>query len=142
MTYSPEDFIGKSQFLDLQAAICANTEKVALNLEKQLMKVVNQMENYRMIYFNKMNLAVKISNKINFASLDFETLRCIDEIKMELETKKKLVLCFKRSSFYWIYGLKGNSRIVAFLIPGNITFQKVEEEKEEIMKFFFSNIFI
>ena len=142
MTCNTDAGIEKNRFLDIQTAICTNSEKVSQNLEKQLLKITNQVESYRMIYFNKMNLAVKISNKINFSSLDYETLKFIDDIKTELETKNKMIICFKKSVNYWIYGLKGNSRIVTFLIPGNISFQKVEEEKEEIMKFFFSNIFI
>ena len=89
-----------------------------------------------------MNLALKLSNKISIPTLDFETLKFIDDIKTELEKNNKLFVCFKKSMNYWIYGLKGNSRIVAFLIPGNVSFQKVEEEKDEIIKFFFSNIFI
>jgi hypothetical protein len=134
--------IEKSKFLDLQVAINTNSEKLSQNLEKQLLKIANQNETYRMIYFNSMNLALKLSNKISIPTLDFETLKFIDDIKTELEKNNKLFVCFKKSMNYWIYGLKGNSRIVAFLIPGNVSFQKVEEEKDEIIKFFFSNIFI
>ena len=142
MTCDSEESVEKLKFLELQTAILANSEKLSQNLEKQLLKIAGQSENYRMVYFNKMNLALKVSNKISISALDFETLKFIDEIKTELEKNNKMFICFKKSTNFWIYGLKGNSRIVAFLIPANISFQKVEEEKEEIIKFFFSNIFL
>lgn len=142
MTCDPEATIEKAKLLDIQKAIFTNSEKVSQNLSKQLVKITGQLENYRMIYFNKMNLALKMSNKISFASLDFETLKFIDDIKNELETNHNCFVSMKKSLNFWVYGIKGNSRIVTFLISVNVPFQKVEEEKEEIMKFFFSNIFL
>lgn len=142
MTCNLESKIEKNRLMDIQTAICTNSEKVSQNLEKQLIKVLNQSETYRMLYFNKMNLAMKISNKINIGFLDYETLKFADDIKTELELKENLFMNFKKANNFWVYGIKGNGRIVIFLIPGNISFQKVEDEKEEIMKFFFSNIFI
>lgn len=142
MTCNSESSIEKNKFLEIQKAICSNSEKVSQNLEKQLVKITTQLENYKMVYFNKMNLALKISNKISLANLDYETLKFIDDIKNELEEKDNLFLEIKKSPTFWVYGIKGNSRIVTFLIPSNVSFQKVEEEKEEIMKYFFSNIFL
>lgn len=142
MTSNFENPIEKIKFIEIQNTIQANSEKLAQNMEKQLTKLASQNETFRMVYFNKMNLALKISNKISLSALDFETVKYIDEIKTELEKNNRVSFCLKKSVNFWIYGLKGNSRIVAFLIPGNVSFQKVEEEKEEIQNFFFSNIFI
>ena len=130
------------KFSLLSETIAKNYEKTSANLDKFITRSQQSEDTYRMMYFNNMNMAVKVSNKFNIMAFDSETVRMAIDIKAKLESDEEMLERMERSNNFWVLGFKGNERVVLALFPVALSLAKIEDEKKKLIDFFFSNIYI
>eukprot|EP01017_Pseudomicrothorax_dubius_P003192 TRINITY_DN10397_c0_g1_i3.p1 TRINITY_DN10397_c0_g1~~TRINITY_DN10397_c0_g1_i3.p1 ORF type:complete len:113 (+),score=27.42 TRINITY_DN10397_c0_g1_i3:62-400(+) len=100
-------------------------------------------ESHRLIYFNRMNLAYKISTNIGLRKLETEVLEYLQcNYDQHRRGHKQFTESIARVGSFWIYFHSLNGRTIYILFPGTINMAKIEEEKDTFLSQHFAHILI
>jgi len=102
-------------------------------------------EQYRYIYFNHMNLAMKTSLKQRGADLTKETLRLLNEIHTDFEKniENPSEVLIRTQSDRWVVGRKSDQReFYVVFDTKNANLLEINEEVKKLSTTYFNNIFI
>jgi len=102
-------------------------------------------EQYRYIYFNHMNLALKTSLKNKGSELTKDTMRMINEIHADFDLSSENIteVLIRTSNDRWVVGRKSDQREFYVIFDSkNANLLEINEEVRKLSSSYFNNIFI
>ena len=137
--YSEDDFTLLSMKLE------PLSNELIQNIAPQHQKTLIQEDHYKFIYFNNMNLAVKLSSKIG--NVDELLHRLITSVSFDMQPAAKksdsLIKSVIKTQSMWVYAVKViDYREIYIILPAStLAAHKVEEEVVKFANHYFHNIF-
>jgi len=102
-------------------------------------------DQYRYVYFNHMNLAMKTSLKQKGSDLPRETMKMLNEIHTDFERQPSVPseVLIRTTSDRWLVGRKSDQReFYVFFDSKNANLLEINEEVRKLSGTYFNNIFI
>jgi len=137
--YDTREDIHLSKLSEVQFAVNKNISKLGANLDKHIRRIYAQDEISKLLYENHCNFALRVS-KTFLKHVDSNLFKTITFMKEKLDKDKTCRSIITKCHGYWVYGRVFNQRRVFMLLNGLSNLLKAEEEKEELIKYNFSNI--
>jgi len=140
-------------YASLEQFISVNLSKLAKMLNDQSARLQGQEDQFRFLYFNHMNLALKTSLSAKSSPLNMDTIRLIRSIHADFITSQSKrhdsyatsEVCVKTKTSGWVVGRRANQSQREFFVLidekiGNLS--DIQEEVDRLAKIYFYNIFI
>jgi len=137
--YNSREDIHLNKLNEVESAVSTNIQKLKANLDKHIRRIYAQDEISKLLYENHCNFALRVS-KTFLGHVDSNLFRTINFMKEKLDKDKTCRSIITKCHGYWVYGRVFNQRRVFMLLNGLSNLLKAEEEKEELIKYNFSNI--
>ncbi|KAM9969800.1 hypothetical protein ACTFIR_001637 [Dictyostelium discoideum] len=129
-------------FEDLSASLVQNFEFVNLTLEQHYAKKANFDEQYKYIYFNQMNLAIRSPIKPKGPELNKETMKLLNEIHADFEGGLSSEIIVKTQQDRWIVAKKIDFREFYIMFDNkNSSILEINEEVKNATTKFFKFLF-
>ncbi|KAF2069222.1 hypothetical protein CYY_009458, partial [Polysphondylium violaceum] len=123
---------------ELSSCLVSNFEFINPALEDGYNKKTAFDEQYKYIYFNQMNLAIKASIKSKGAELTKETIKMLNEIHSDFEKKLSSEVTIRTQSDRWIVAKKVDYREFYVIFDNkNINILEVTEEVKNLTSKYF-----
>jgi len=127
-----------SSFLENSGSELAGT------IAPQFQRAIMQEDNYKFLYYNRMNLAIKQSSRL--ATIDEALYKLILSVSAEMQNSSKtdaMVRTLLKTQIGWVMGVKilDSREIFVILPPSSSPANKVEEEIIRFAQHYFHNIF-
>jgi len=134
-----------SLYQQLDAYIVPHLNFLAPVLSEHYTRKHGNEDQYRYIYFNHMNLAMKTSLRQKGADLPRETTKMLNEIHSDFEKQPSVPseVLIRTSSDRWLVGRKSDQReFYVFFDSKNANLLEINEEVKKLSGSYFNNIFI
>jgi len=132
-------------YQQLDAFIAPHISFLSPILQEHFLRKTGGEDNYRYIYFNHMNFAMKTVLKNKGADLPKETLKLLGEIHTDFENPKvsPSEVLIRTATDRWIVGRKSDQReFFVFFDSRNANLLEINEEVKKLSSTYFINIFI
>lgn len=142
---SPEEYAA-DWLQDLGEVLLPQAEAIRNAIKPQLQRHLQQEDNFRFIYFNKMNFALKKSARLG--ELDAATLVSLGNIAAKFNERAEyadgLVRSVVKTQSHWVFAVNSlDARQIFVLFPNSGQAAiKVEEEALRFINYYFSNVFL
>ncbi len=142
---SPEEY-AVDWLQDLGEVLLPQAEAIRNAIKPQLQRHLQQEDNFRFIYFNKMNFALKKSARLG--ELDAATLVSLGNIAAKFNERSEyadgLVRSVVKTQSHWVFAVNSlDARQIFVLFPNSGQAAiKVEEEALRFINYYFSNVFL
>jgi len=137
--YDSREDIKLTKISEVQFAINKNIAKLSTNLDKQIKRIYAQDELSKLLYENHCNFALRVS-KTFLKNIESSLFKNITYMKERFDKDESCRSIITKCHGYWVYGRIFNQRRVFMLLNGLNNLSKAEEEKEELIRYNFSNI--
>lgn len=134
-----------SLFHQLDHFIAPHINFLSPILSEHYLRKSGNEDQYRYIYFNHMNFAMKTVLKQKGADLPKETLKLLSEIHGDFEnqTSTPSEVLIRTATDKWIVGRKSDQReFFVFFDSKNANLLEINEEVKKLSSLYFTNIFI
>eukprot|EP01017_Pseudomicrothorax_dubius_P003191 TRINITY_DN10397_c0_g1_i2.p1 TRINITY_DN10397_c0_g1~~TRINITY_DN10397_c0_g1_i2.p1 ORF type:complete len:412 (+),score=68.51 TRINITY_DN10397_c0_g1_i2:200-1435(+) len=141
LIFEPSHLFMRQKVIEVQTALDKEAERIA-PIDRLMARTLKD-ESHRLIYFNRMNLAYKISTNIGLRKLETEVLEYLQcNYDQHRRGHKQFTESIARVGSFWIYFHSLNGRTIYILFPGTINMAKIEEEKDTFLSQHFAHILI
>jgi len=134
-----------SLYQQLDAYIAPHLNFLAPILADHYTRKHGNEDQYRYVYFNHMNLAMKTSLKQKGSDLPRETMKMLNEIHADFEKQPSVPseVLIRTSSDRWLVGRKSDQReFYVFFDSKNANLLEINEDVRKLSGTYFNNIFI
>jgi len=134
-----------SLYQQLDAYIAPHITFLAPILSEHYIRKHGSEDQYRYVYFNHMNLAIKTSLKQKGGDLPRDTTKMLNEIHADFERQPSLPseVLIRTSSDRWLVGRKSDQReFYVFFDSKTANLLEINEEVRKLGGTYFNNIFI
>jgi len=134
-----------SLYQQLDSFIAPHINFLSPILQEHYLRKTGNEDQYRYIYFNHMNFAMKTVLKNKGADLPKETLKLLGEIHNDFENQKSMPseVLIRTATDRWIVGRKSDQReFFVFFDSRNANLLEINEEVKKLSSTYFINIFI
>jgi len=134
-----------SLYQQLDAYIVPHLNFLAPILADHYIRKHGNEDQYRYVYFNHMNLAMKTSLKQKGSDLPRETMKMLNEIHADFETQPSVPseVLIRTSGDRWLVGRKSDQReFYVFFDSKNANLLEINEDVRKLSGTYFNNIFI
>jgi len=132
-------------FKSLGSFISGQLEFLAPILEEHYYKKQGSEDQYRYIYFNHMNCALKTSLKEKGLAIPRETMKMLNDIHTDFEKSPEKVseVLIRTQNDRWVVGRKSDQREFYVIFDHkNSHLIEINEEVRKLSSTYFNNIFI
>jgi hypothetical protein len=126
----------------LNGFLSLHTPAVSQQLDSVITKVLAREDPIRFIYFNGLNLAVKLSNLVTREVFTPELILALNQARQAFRDDPDCLELHMNNSFYWLVALASQGRQIYLIFPPNFTSTKVDLEKKKILAAYFQNLFV
>ena len=139
MFYDPNQKVDHEKLNEIQFAISKNITKLIGNLDKQIKRIYVQEDISKLVYENHCNFALRAS-RMFLKTIEESPSRMILYMKEKFSTDKSCRSIISKCYGTWVYARMFNQRRVFMLLNPMSSMAKIEEEKERLIEYNFSNI--